>query len=48
MKTELFFMRTLFVLVAIASVTAMGGMVRSDVAPTHSVVQATAASSHAG
>ena len=50
MKLELFFMRTLFVFAAIASVTAMGGMLRSDATPAQKVAQANAQSApaHAG
>ncbi|MEO6075390.1 MAG: hypothetical protein ABIP56_01165 [Dokdonella sp.] len=50
MKLELFFMRTLFVFAAIASVSAMGGMLRSDFTPAQKIVQAKAASTpmHAG
>lgn len=50
MKLELFFMRALFVFAAIASVSAMGGMLRSDIAPTQKIAQAKAASTstHAG
>lgn len=48
MKTELFFMRTLFVLVAFASVTAMGGMLRGEQAPAQKLVQTAPAATTAG
>lgn len=45
MNTELFFMRTLFVLVAITSVTAMSGMIRSDASSIQKLAQQHAAAS---
>lgn len=48
MKTELFLMRALFVLVAFASVAAMGGMLHSEVAPAQKLVQTAPASATAG
>ena len=40
MKLELFFMRALFVIATTASVSAMGGLLRSDLAPTQKTAQA--------
>ncbi|MEO7917466.1 MAG: hypothetical protein ABIR16_07455 [Dokdonella sp.] len=48
MKTELFLMRSLFVLAAIASITAMGGMLRSDVVVGQKLAQSHAVATHAG
>lgn len=50
MKLELFFMRALFVIATTASVSAMGGLLRSDIAPAQKIAQAqaTSAATHGG
>ncbi len=48
MKLELFFIRSLFVLVTIATVGAMAGMLQSNAVQAQKIAQTHAAATHAG
>lgn len=48
MKLELFFIRSLFILVTIASIGAMVGMLHSNGVQAHKIAQSNVAASHAG
>lgn len=48
MKLELFFIRSLFILVTIATIGAMAGMLHSNTVQAHKLVQNHTATTHAG
>ena len=48
MKLELFFIRSLFILVTIAAIGAMVGMLHSNAVQVHKIAQTNVATSHAG
>lgn len=48
MKLELFFIRSLFILVTVAAIGVMGGMVHSDAVQARNIAQTNVATSHAG
>ncbi len=48
MKLELFFIRSLFILVTVAAIGVMGAMVHSNAVQAHNIAQTNVATSHAG
>ncbi|MFZ2237226.1 MAG: hypothetical protein WAV67_12715 [Dokdonella sp.] len=48
MKLELFFIRSLFILVTVAVIGVMGGMLHSNAVQAHKIAQTNVAAAHAG